>query len=307
MPRQGNRSSFSPEPAAVFFGNGIMKSHRLQDLTLVELREKLKSCQTVILPYGLSEQHGSHLPLDVDIRNADFISAKLAEKLDCLIAPTLNYTFSGGMAPGTFNVKPNTLSNLIGEIIESLSLQGFRNFIIIPGHGGSESLLHLKESLRILKWLNPALRDDLIMLVPIWNYSPTWMKLFETRDYHAAEAETSLMLHWCPEVVRHGDLPHDPPEIAEALREDPDSYQLRESFSEMREEIVNTSQRAEVQIGVMGYPERACAETGRRIEEEFLANAGKAIADAIASADAARKSGRRFVHDNGEKLKLKNI
>lgn len=279
----------------------------MQDLTLVELQERLRSCRTVILPYGLSEQHGAHLPLDVDIRNADFIAAKLAEKLDCLIAPTLNYTFSGGMAPGTINVKPNTLSNLIGEIIESLSLQGFRNFIIIPGHGGSESLLHLKESLRILKWLNPALHDDLIMLVPIWNYSPTWMKLFESRDYHAAEAETSLMLHWCPEVVRRGDLPQDPPEVAEALRDDPDSYQLRESFSSMREEIVNTSQRAEVKIGVMGYPERACAETGRKIEEEFLANAGAAIADAIAVADRARNSGERIVHSNGEKLKLKNI
>lgn len=285
----------------------VMKSHRLQDLTLVELRERLKSCRTVIIPYGLSEQHGAHLPLDVDIRNADFISAKLAEKLDCLIAPTLNYTFSGGMAPGTINVKPNTVSNLIGEIIESLTLQGFRNFIIIPGHGGSESLLHLKESLRLLKWMNPALRDDLIMLVPIWNYSPTWMGLFENRDYHAAEAETSLMLHWCPEVVRRGDLPQDPPEIAEALRDDPDSYQLRESFTDLREEIVNTSQRAEVKIGVMGYPERACAETGRKIEEEFIANAGRAIAKAVADAEESRRTGRRIEHSNGEKLKLKNI
>ena len=284
-----------------------MKEHQMRHLTFGEVAEYLKTNQTIILPYALCEQHGLHLPLDVDLRNAEYCSAKLAEKLDCLVAPVLSYTFSGGMLPGTINVKPNTFSNLVGEIIESLTLQGFRNFIIIPGHGGSESLLHLKESLRILKWLNPALRDDLILLVPIWNYSPTWMKLFESRDYHAAEAETSLMLHWCPEVVRRGDLPQDTPEVAEALRDDPDSYQLRESFSSMREEIVNTSQRDEVKIGVMGYPERACAETGRKIEAEFLANAGAAITAAIADADRARNSGERIVHSNGEKLKLKNI
>ena len=113
-----------------------LKHYKMLDCTFPEVQEYLKTKKTVIIPYGLSEQHGAHLPLDTDVRNAEFISAKLAEKLDCLIAPTLNYTFSGGMLPGTINVKPTTFCNLVGEIIESLHLQGFRNFIIIPGHGG---------------------------------------------------------------------------------------------------------------------------------------------------------------------------
>ena len=155
-----------------------MKSYRMQDMTFPEVKEYLKTNKTIIIPYALSEQHGAHLPLDVDIRNCDFMSAKLAEKLGCIVAPTLNYTFSGGMLPGTINVKPNTFSNLVGEIIESLALQGFENFIILPGHGGSESLLHLKESLRILKWLNPALKDTLILLTQLWDFSPSWTELF---------------------------------------------------------------------------------------------------------------------------------
>ena len=179
-----------------------MKHYRMQDLTVSELQEYLKTNQTVILPYALCEQHGFHLPLDTDIRNAEFCSKALAEKLGCIVAPVLNYTFSGGMLAGTINVKPNTFANLVGEVIESLVLQGFRNIIILPGHGGSESLLHLKESLRILKWLNPALKDTLILLTQIWDFSPTWTRLFDTQDYHASDAETSLLLHWCPEVVR---------------------------------------------------------------------------------------------------------
>jgi len=284
-----------------------LKHHKMLDCTFPEVQEYLKEKKTIILPYGLSEQHGAHLPLDTDVRNAEYISAGLAEKLDCLIAPTLNYTFSGGMFPGTINVKPTTFCNLVGEIIESLHLQGFRNFIIIPGHGGSESLLQLKESLRILKWLNPALSDAMILLTQIWDFSPTWTKLFDERDYHAAKAETSLMLHWCPEVVRKEQIRLDAPEIAEGLRQDPDSYQLRESFTELPQEIVRTSQRQEIELGVMGYPEEASAELGRRIEEECLTIGTEKLRRAIADADAARKSGKRILHDNGGHLKIRSV
>ena len=283
-----------------------MKSYRMQDMTFYEVREYLKTNKTIILPYALSEQHGKHLPLDVDIRNCDFMAKALAEKLGCIIAPTLNYTFSGGMLPGTINVKPNTFSNLMGEIIESLALQGFENFIILPGHGGSESLLHLKESLRILKWLNPALKNTLILLTQIWDFSPSWTKLFAEKDYHAAWAETSLLLHWCPEVVRMDKMELDEGEVAERLREDPDSYQLRESFTDMKQEVVQTSQRSDVKIGVMGYPEKATAELGAKIEAEFMENASKALLKAIADADEARKSGKRIIHDNGAALKILN-
>ena len=284
-----------------------MKNRLMRLMTVEEIQSYLQENKTIILPYALCEQHGYHLPLDVDIRNAEFVSRALAEKLDCIVAPTLNYTFSGGMLPGTINVKPNTFSNLVGEIIESLALQGFRNFIILPGHGGSESLLHLKESLRILKWLNPALKDSLILLTQIWDFSPTWTKLFDEQDYHAAWAETSLLLHWCPEVVRMEKLKMDVPDVAERLRTDPDSYQLRESFTELKQEVIQTSQRSDVKIGVMGYPEKANAEMGAKIEKEFLDNAVPALQKAIADAEEARKSGRRIVHDNGGKMKIRAV
>jgi creatinine amidohydrolase/Fe(II)-dependent formamide hydrolase-like protein len=204
-------------------------------------------------------------------------------------------------------VKPNTFSNLVGEIIESLALQGFENFIILPGHGGSESLLHLKESLRILKWLNPALKNTLILLTQIWDFSPSWTKLFAEKDYHAAWAETSLLLHWCPEVVRMDKMELDEGEVAERLREDPDSYQLRESYTDMKQEVVQTSQRSDVKIGVMGYPEKANAEFGALIEREFLENAVPAITGAIAAAEEGRKTGKRLVQADNVKTKISAV
>ncbi len=283
-----------------------METCQMRLMTVEEVQEYLKKNQTIILPYALCEQHGYHLPLDTDIRNAEYASAALAEKLGCICAPVLNYTFSGGMLPGTINVKPNTFSNLVGEIIESLTLQGFRNFIIMPGHGGSESMLHLKESLRIQKWLNPALADDLILMLPIWDFSPTWLKLFNSHDYHASQAETSLLLHWCPEVVRK-KVVMDKPAVAERLREDPDSYQKRVSFTNLRQEVVQTSQREDVKIGVMGYPERADAKLGAKIEKEFVENASKAVSKAIKEADKARKTGVRINHADDAKLKIMSL
>ncbi len=283
-----------------------MDTVKMGEMTVNELQEYLKTNQTIILPYGVVEQHGYHLPLDTDIRNAGIMGAKLAEKLGCIVAPTLNYCFSGGMLTGTINVKPNTFSNMVGEIIESLSLQGFRNIIILPGHGGSESLFHLKESLRILKWLNPSLRDTMVMMISLWDFSPTWRKMFESRDYHAANAETSLIKYWTPEVVRK-KVVLDNPGVAEMLRNDPDSYQKRTSFTGLNEEIPFTVQRADVKVGVMGYPEKSSAATGKKINDEILKNAVPALKKAIATAAKARRNGTAVEIKNNNKLKILSL
>ena len=283
-----------------------MKTVKMGEMTVNELQEYLKTNQTIILPYGVVEQHGYHLPLDTDIRNAEIMGAKLAQKLGCIAAPTLNYCFSGGMLTGTINVKPNTFANLVGEIIESLALQGFKNIIILPGHGGSESLYHLKESLRILKWLNPSLRNTMIMMVSLWDFSPTWLKLFKARDYHAANAETSLIKYWTPEIVRK-KVVLDKPAVAEMLRDDPDSFQKRTSFTGLSHEIPFTEQRAEVKVGVMGYPEEASAATGKKINDEILKHAVPALKKAIASAAKARHDGTAIEIKNNDKLKILSL
>ena len=95
--------------------------------------------------------------------------------------------------------------------------------------------------------------------------------------------------------------------VAERLRDDPDSYQLRESFTELSQEIVQTSQRADVKIGVMGYPERANAALGAKIEQEFVENCTVALQKAIQQADEARTTGKRINHEDLNKLKIFSI
>ena len=282
-----------------------MKTVKMGEMTVLEVKEYLKTNKTIILPYGVVEQHGYHLPLDTDIRNAEIMGEKLATQLGCIIAPTINYCFSGGMLTGTINVRPNTFANLICEIIESLAMQGFENIIILPGHGGSESMLHLKESLRIMKWLNESTKDLLLLMLPLWDFSPTWEKLFRERDYHAAKAETSLIMHWTPEVIRD-KVVLDEASIAEMMRDDPDAFQLRTRLTELPQEIVTTVQDPQIEVGVMGYPEAASAELGEKITNEILANAVPAVQTAIKQASKARQTGERIIVKDNDKLKILN-
>ena len=77
-----------------------MRTHAMGEMTVKEVREYLEHNQTVILPYGVVEQHGYHLPLSTDTHYAEIPSYELAKRLDCIVAPPLNYCFSGGELPG---------------------------------------------------------------------------------------------------------------------------------------------------------------------------------------------------------------
>ena len=110
----------------------------MAEMTVKEMRDGLKKCQTVILPIGCVEQHGYHLPLGTDIHNAVEISRRVSARTGCLVAPAVHYSFSGGMLPGTINVSPATVTSLLGDIATSLHVQGFRTIGFLLGHGGSE-------------------------------------------------------------------------------------------------------------------------------------------------------------------------
>ncbi len=283
-----------------------MQSVKMGEMTVEEVRAYLESNKTVILPYGVVEQHGYHLPLDTDIRNAEIMGMKIAEKLGCIVAPTLNYCFSGGLLPGTINIKPNTFCLMMGEIVESLARQGFENIIVLPGHGGSESLLILKESLRILKWLNPSLSEVMILLARMGIASPSWHQKIKEKDYHAGEVETSLIKYWTPEVVRE-KIVMDDDATAEAMRRSPDFYQLLTVLSGHPNEIPNTRQKDEIKVGVMGYPDRSNVSLGKKITEEILENMVPALRKAIAEADISRKNKIFRTLASEEKIKVLSI
>jgi creatinine amidohydrolase len=147
---------------------------------------------TVLVPVGSTEQHGPHLPLDTDTVIAEAVCRSVAELLDdaaLLVAPAIAFGSSGEHQdfPGTVSIGTETLRLVVVELMRSLSTWANR-VVLVNGHGGNVVALaravdQLRREGHDVNWLACATED---------------------LDPHAGRAETSLLLHLCPERVRLG-------------------------------------------------------------------------------------------------------
>ncbi len=241
----------------------------MEHMTVKEVRAALKKKRTVIVPLGVLEQHGYHLPLSTDIHNAREVSARVSERTGALVAPVLNYAFSGGELPGTINISPLTMALAVTDICGSLAVQGFRNILLVLGHGGTENLNALRDSLVMFLRNNPKLRKLNLALVPIWKYSSDWMRAFEEGDYHAGYVETSLMLYWAPELVRE-KIETDEKKLLLHMRKHQDNYLDIKKNIDSEEVVPFVRQRGDIEVGVMGDPYKASREIGKKICEDMV-------------------------------------
>ncbi|MFW6156719.1 MAG: creatininase family protein, partial [Armatimonadota bacterium] len=174
-----------------------------EHMTVKEVRDTMDAgMRTVLVPLGVTEQHGHHLPLRTDCYNAEEIGRRAAEETGCFIAPTLAYTYSGGELPGTINVSPHVVTQMIVEILNSLCLQGLQNIVLILGHAGSENDRATQEAAEMFLRNNPQFHDRNIAVYRFWVNSETCRQAFEEGDFHSGWFETSLMLYWAPDEVR---------------------------------------------------------------------------------------------------------
>jgi len=243
----------------------------MENMTVKDMEEALKRTKTVIIPVGVVEQHGYHLPLSTDIYNATEVPKRAADRMNAVIAPAVPYCYSGGELPGTINISPQVFSLLITDICSEFARMGFRNIVIFLGHAGTDNRIALKNSLQMILRRNPHLRDITFSLVECWELSPTWLEAFNKgveRDFHAGYVETSLMMYWKPELVRD-TIEMDEPYIARMMRTDQDWFETSEKNIDHKFVIPRVFQRKEIKVGVMGFPEKASKELGEKISKEM--------------------------------------
>ncbi|HHW49060.1 MAG TPA: creatininase family protein [Clostridiaceae bacterium] len=243
----------------------------MENMTVKDMEEALKNTKTVIIPVGIVEQHGYHLPLSTDIYNATEVPKRVADRINAVIAPVVPYCYSGGELLGTVNVSPQVFSLLIMDICSEFARMGFKNIVIFLGHGGTDNKIALKSALQMLLRRNPHLKDITLSLVECWDLSPTWhdaMTKGAERDFHAGWVETSLMMYWKPELVRDA-IVMDEPEVARMMRTDQDWFETSEKNVDHEFVIPRTFQRKEIKIGVMGFPGKASRELGEKISKEM--------------------------------------
>jgi len=190
----------------------------VEHMTWEEYRDKVKE-SIIILPVGSLEQHGPHLPLNVDVVIPRGLAMMAAEELKAMVLPPIAYGYksqptSGGgqLFPGTMSLDGSTLINLALDILRETYRHGGKRFLVLNGH--YENFAFLIEAVDLFF---RDVDDARVVLLSWWDQVSDAMveELFAEIGFpgwdseHAAHTETSLMLYFTPELVREDRIIDD--------------------------------------------------------------------------------------------------
>jgi creatinine amidohydrolase len=189
--------------------------HRWEKLTWQELNLAAEAGKVVVLPIGSTEQHGHHLPLDVDTRLASSVAYAAAERIadEVLVLPSVAYGYTHHVMdfPGTINISPSTLVAFLLDITRSVAYHGFTRIVILNGHGSNHPLVEQAGRQTVVQ------TGALCMTLSWWQLiARYWNEEVRTSvnpggSAHAGELETAMYMHVNGEEVRRdrvtGTLP----------------------------------------------------------------------------------------------------
>ena len=189
------------------------------ELTWAELPEKIANAnQAAILPIGATEQHGPHMGCGMDYVLADILCSAVSTLTNVPMLPTMPYGCSIGHSqrwPGTLAIQPITLINMMKDIGDWAYHSGIRRLFIVNTHVTNAAPLRC--ALEMLR----AEHDDLMVSVINSAHISERVRQFhhaDGDDWHANDAETSLMLATAPHMVRSDLLNFaDDPDRTEGL------------------------------------------------------------------------------------------
>ena len=182
--------------------------YRYEKLTWPEINDAIQAKQVCIVPCGAVEQHGDHLPLDVDLVCPGGIARGVGEAHpdQLLVLPTISYGYTGHVMdfPGTINTHYETFIRGVTDVTRSLAYHGFKKIILLNGHGSNMPNLDLAARRTNLE------TDAECILVAWWNlltvdkdFLPGWRESeFPGGCAHAGELETSMYLYLAEDDVR---------------------------------------------------------------------------------------------------------
>jgi creatinine amidohydrolase len=219
---------------------------RWSDLTWSEIPAALsRANDAAILPVGATEQHGPHLGCGVDAVIAEELCNAVSEQTGVPMLPTLPYGCSIGHSrrwPGTLALQPVMMIELVKQIGDWAYDSGVRRLFIVNTHVGNAAPLRC--ALELLR----AEHDGMMVAVMNTGAISERVRQFhfaDADDWHANDAETSLMLAIAPQLAR--------PELC-AGADDAD----RTAGCVFAHPVNSTSLN-----GVTGAPSRANADKGR--------------------------------------------
>ena len=244
--------------------------YRYHKLTWPEINDAIEANQVCIIPCGAVEQHGEHLPLDVDLVCPGGIARGVGENHpdQVLVLPTLSYGYTGHVMdfPGTINTNYKTFIEQVLDVTRSLAYHGFKKIILLNGHGSNMPNLDLAARRTNLE------TDAECLLVAWWqllsvdpDFLPNWRESkFPGGISHACELETSLYLYLEEEGVRKDKI-HD----HISTLNDGNPYIWTDLLGKGPAALVSWTSTYSPQ-GVMGQPELATREKGEQVYVEAV-------------------------------------
>jgi creatinine amidohydrolase len=171
-----------------------------EELTGPDFLEAIKRAQgTCLLPFGILEKHGPHMPIGSDLLNARYAALHAAEQQYAVVFP--EYYFGqiseARHEPGTIAYSRDLQLALLQATTDEMARNGCKKILIVNGHGGNGSLLPYFAQSQLDK---P--HDYVVYLFDQRTPATGGPKKKTSIDAHAGESETSKMMIVRPDLLR---------------------------------------------------------------------------------------------------------
>jgi creatinine amidohydrolase len=171
-----------------------------EELTGPDFVQAIHQAQGVcILPFGIIEKHGPHLPLGTDLLDVRFAVFNAVKQQYAVVFPEYYFgqIFEAQSQPGTVAYSLPTQLTLLQETVKEMARNGCSKILIVNGHGGNESLLPLFAQSQLA-----TPRDYVVYVFGLPHENVPGRPAMKSQiDMHAGESETSHMLIAQPDLV----------------------------------------------------------------------------------------------------------
>jgi len=172
-----------------------------EELTAADFRDAIGRAQgTCLLPFGIMEKHGPHLPLGNDLLNVRYVALNAAQQEYAVVFPEYYFgqIFEAKHEPGTVAYSRGLQLQLLQETTDEMARNGCKKIIIVNGHGGNNSLLPYFAQSQL-----DSPHDYVVYVQSIARSAPgePQHKSDRSTDMHAGESETSVSMVARPDLV----------------------------------------------------------------------------------------------------------
>ena len=172
-----------------------------EELTAADFKDAIARAQgTCLLPIGIMEKHGPHLPIGNDLISVRYVSLKAAQQEYAVVFPEYYFgqIFEAKHEPGTVAYSRGLQLQLLQETTDEMARNGCKKVIITNGHGGNPNLLNFFAQSQL-----EQPHDYVVYVQGLARSAPgePQHKSPRSGDQHAGESETSMSLIARPDLV----------------------------------------------------------------------------------------------------------